>query len=254
MFDHFIDIMQSIIDGIDSSLDTLSQTESDFIESVYNALSHQGIDLSCYSETEIREALDYALSHKQSHIQEVSFTGLTAIEPIADIQKGPTCGFEAIENIIQLSSLNYNNSLSEYLQHSELFDGGAVSVNGGFALNPEHYRHILHDFGVETDWHQFNNQTLVNAISENKGILAVGDAHYLDANSYPEINSFHAFVITDADFDDNGCVIKYKGIDSNFPNAETRWSPDSIKLALDHSPIRMPLLISNHEMNWPHKT
>lgn len=35
---------------------------------------------------------------------QIQFGGAANVAPIADLQKGPTCGFEAIENIIPHSA------------------------------------------------------------------------------------------------------------------------------------------------------
>lgn len=185
---------------------------------------------------------------------EVSFKGLTAIEPLADLQVGPTCGFEAIENFIQINNPGYTNTLSDYLQRSELFDSGGHLVTAGMALDPMHYQHILSDFGIQTQWHQFSHNDLAQAIDENRGVLAVGDAHYLDPATYPSEHSYHAFMITDITRGPLGNITCYKGIDSNFSQLEVHWSPEAIKSALKNSQLRQPLLVSLQEMKWPYKT
>ena len=161
---------------------------------------------------------------------------------------------EAIENFIQLYNPGFRNTLSDYLQHSELFDGGGQMVANGMTLDPRHYQHILGDFGIGTEWHEFSHESLAQAIAQNRGVLAVGDAHYLNPAAYPTERAYHAFMITDISRGPLGEITAYKGIDSNFQQQEISWSPEAIEQALGHSPLQQQLLVSLQEMKWPFKT
>ena len=254
MFDTILDIIKDFIEGASEEFTGFEN----IADELFDVLIDAGIDVSHLSHEDLQRLVDEVLGGQDSHISAtsstISFTGLGLTSHLADLQCGPTCGFEAIENLIQLNNTGYNNSLSDYLQHAEFFDGGSIPVDGGLSLNPQHYQHILNDFGINADWHAFSHDLLIDLITKNRGILAVGDAHYLDSVSYPQMNSHHAFVITDAVHDDFGNVIGYKGLDSNFSGQEVEWSPQQIEGALQHSLLKECLLISGKEMNWPYKT
>ncbi|MBN1187326.1 MAG: hypothetical protein JXB49_33925 [Bacteroidales bacterium] len=193
------------------------------------------------------------LPHIVSNDQ-LAFKGFFNVEPIADLQNGPTCGFEAIENFIQLNNPNISNNLSEYLQNNEIFDFGGQLSEGGITLDPNHYQHILNDFGIRTAWLSYNSEILSHAISENHGVLVVGDAHYLNPEAYPNKGSYHAFMVTDTIKDSAGAITAYKGLDSNFPNQESIWSSECLENAINHSPLKQQLLVSDTELDWPYKT
>lgn len=140
--DNIIDFLQEYLSSSGLTLESMS------MEDLLDAFTDAEIDLSVFSASEIQLALREALEQSEIHAHEISFTGLTAVEPLADLQAGPTCGFEAIENFIQLYNPGFSNTLSDYLQHSELFDGGGQMVANGMTLDPRHYQHILGDFGI----------------------------------------------------------------------------------------------------------
>ena len=254
MLDRLIETIQDIFASGDDIFDIAGADADETIDTLLDALEAQGLDLSAFSASDIQEAIREAMEQSDSSGREISFKGLTAVEPLADLQVGPTCGFEAIENFIQLGNPGCTNTVSDYLQRSELFDGGGQLVTDGIALDPRHYQHILGDFGIGTQWHQFSHDGLAQALSENRGILAVGDAHYLDPTTYPSEHSYHAFMITDITRGFLGEITAYKGLDSNFHQQEVHWSPKAIENALRHSPLRQPLLVSLQEMKWPYKT
>jgi hypothetical protein len=256
MLDRLIEIIQDIFaseDGL-SNFTGENLNIDETVETLIDALEAQGFDLSAFTITDIQEALQEAIGQNHSSGHEISFKGFTAVEPLADLQVGPTCGFEAIENFIQLGNPGCNNTLSDYLQQSELFDGGGNLLMDGVTLDPAHYQHILSDFGIGTQWYDFSHDTLAQAIEGNRGVLAVGDAHFLDPSSYSSKNAYHAFMITDITRGPSGEITDYKGLDSNFLQKEVHWSPEAIEKALRHSLLRQPLLISMQEMKWPYKT
>lgn len=254
MFDQLIEIIQDIFASEDGLSKFSGADVDETVNTLIDALEAQGFDLSAFTITDIQEALQEAIKQSHSSGHEISFKGFAAIEPLADLQVGPTCGFEAIENFIQLGNPGCTNTLSDYLQQSEFFDGGGKLVPGGVALDPLHYQHILGDFGIGTQWYDFSHETLTQAVEGNRGVLAVGDAHFLDPTAYSSKNAYHAFMITDVTRGPSGEITGYKGLDSNFQQKEVYWTPEAIENALRHSPLRQPLLISMQEMKWPYKT
>lgn len=187
---------------------------------------------------------NYSFEHGNDNI---SFLGFSHVERLADIQAGPTCGFEALENIIQLNNPNILNSLSDELQYHEYYDGGLVSSG---ALNTSHYQHILNSHNIPSHWNNFSHENIINAIEHDHGVLAIGKAHSLNPMVYPDLEGNHAFVITDVIRDDFGQITHYKGIDSNFENQETIWPVENIEDALTKIDSRPQLLITDRPLNW----
>ncbi len=75
------------------------------------------------------------------------FAGVASIAPIADQQFGPTCGFEAIENVIQLFH-NIGNDLfqRDLLPRAKTY-GALIPTSNGYVLNPAFYQQILLESG-----------------------------------------------------------------------------------------------------------
>jgi hypothetical protein len=188
------------------------------------------------------------------HGPSLAFTGFQHVAPIADLQIGPTCGFEAVENLLQLSHPGLGNHLSDCLQQAEALDGGSHVAPGGYALHPAHYQHILESFGVDSEWLPFSHDALSRLLDANHGVLAVGDAHDLDGSSYPSPGSYHAFVVTDVIRDPIGRILGYRGLDSNFAGQEVTWSAQQIEQAIRHAPLDKGLLATIGELAWPDKT
>lgn len=153
-----------------------------------------------------------------------SLATLLDVDTLADAQRGPTCGFEAVENVIQQF-----HSLPNTLSHSDLI--GRASRRGcllwsadGPMLDPRGYSLLLSDYGVEADWYAFNHQVLIYAVRQKRGVIAVVDGHRLCPSVYSIPGSWHAVTITSLTVDAFGKVVEYIGIDSNFPNGQVRWN------------------------------
>src|SRR4029450_13699078 len=111
---------------------------------------------------------------------QIRFTGFIDVKPFADEQTGPTCGFEAVENIIQLFHRVGDDLTERELLPRARHYGFAHPGPNGFALDVRGYPRILTDFGVIARWYPFDyQQVVIPALRLNRGVLVVGDAHAL---------------------------------------------------------------------------
>lgn len=87
---------------------------------------------------------------------QITFGGAAKVAPIADKQVGPTCGFEAIENVIQLFH-NYGNDLvqRDLISRAQLY-GALIPARDGYALDYRYYSQILHDYHIDAHWYPFS--------------------------------------------------------------------------------------------------
>jgi hypothetical protein len=174
------------------------------------------------------------------------------IASIADQQRGPTCGFEAVENIIQLfHDLNNNLSESDLLLRAMGY-GAVLNTPGGRALHINAYQRILLDYGIASAWYPFDPLVLSSALYNNHGVLAIGEAYYLKPEMYSG-GGAHAFVLTNYCTDTSRHhIVGYTGIDSNLANVEVRWPRQNVERALHEGGRRFgtPLLITARPANW----
>lgn len=187
--------------------------------------------------------------------KQITFSGATRVAPLADKQTGATCGFEAIENIIQLF-LNVGNNLVEAdLLPRALARGVAMPGAGEYRLSIHGYLKILEEYGIPARWYPFDyRQVVIPAQWNNRGVLVVGDAHYLNPQMYPRQLSWHAFVLTNYYTDQSGYhLIGYIGLDSNVPKTEVAWPFQSVESAASWAAQGMgtPVLVTEIPFNWP---
>src|SRR5262245_27148068 len=127
----------------------------------------------------------------------VRFTGYTNVELFADQQTGPTCGFESVDNIIQLFQPRSDDLTQRDLLPRAQQYGYALDSDDGLWLDPRGYQHLLADYGIAARWYPFDyQQVVIPALRSNRGVLVVGDAHNLNQEAYPSQGSGHAFVLT----------------------------------------------------------
>jgi len=184
------------------------------------------------------------------------FSGLAHVEPIADKQEGPSCGFEAIENIIQLFHRLGNDLTRRELLPLAQWYGVAASEPDGFALDVSGYQPLLADFGITARWYPFNAaQVVIPALNANRGVLVVGDAHSLDARTYPRAGSGHAFVLTNYYTDEAGeLILGFVGLDSNFARTEIAWPAERVEAAAAWGALNAvgyPVLVTDAPATWP---
>ncbi len=193
---------------------------------------------------------------KRNASHQIAFKGFTHLEPIADRQTGPTCGFEAIENIIQLFQRTENNLTEKDLQPRADHYGFASQGAEGYSLSMQGYLPILADYGISAQWYPFDHlQVIIPALHDNRGVLLVGDAYYLNSQAYHNLQSWHAFILTNYYTDESGIfVLGYVGIDSNFAHQETFWPYQNVEAAAAHMAQRLmpcPVLVTDTPGNWP---
>jgi len=160
------------------------------------------------------------------------------IEIIADLQYGPTCGLEAIENMIQAANPNISNNISDYLQHHLALKGINLRTEG---LPMELYQDILGMYDIQSHWTSFNHDTILNNLNRFGGTVAItGDGYYVDsANLTPK--SWHAITLTDPWRVEGQGLIGYVGIDSNHPNQAYGYTFQQIEN-----------MVKNGNKNWKH--
>lgn len=166
--------------------------------------------------------------------------GRSYLQSIIDLQQGPTCGLEAVENVVQMFFSARNNLQDTHLIPFAKQHGTLVPDSGGSWLHPSGYQPLLAEFGIGTNWYDFDHKVLVTALRANRVVIAVVDAHQIDRESYPP-ESGHAVVITNYVLDPTRKrVVGYVGMDSNHSGEERAWSASALKRAAlfpDHAPL-----------------
>jgi len=194
------------------------------------------------------------LEHNKT-VSQMRFAGAAQVEPIADQQIGPTCGFEALENLIQLFYPTDNNFAQRELLPLARDAGCLVRGSDGDSLALKGYQPLLAHFGITARWYPLDHQqVLIPALHANRGVLAIGPGYALNPNVYAP-NGIHAIVITNYYTDEPALqVLGYVGIDSNFPNQQTLWPWQAIEASLTWAQryyLRLPLLITDAPIRWP---
>lgn len=186
----------------------------------------------------------------QGIVPGLRFRGAANTAALADLQQGPTCGFEAVENIIQLFA-NYGNDLTEKDLIPRARQYNALrAAPGGVSLSPAAYVRILVDYGIKASWFPFDVVNIVlPALLADHAILAVGDAHFLGYSPPAPQGSWHAFIITNfyTDYDEK-YAFGLIGIDSNYAGSERAWPFSAISAAVKNIPL--PLLVTSSPIKW----
>jgi len=194
----------------------------------------------------------------------IRFKGAINIDSLSDQQIGPTCGFEALENIIELCQPAYRG---RDLVRADLIGRahGYNAVDRAGALMVQCYQRILYDYQIVAYWYPFDHQqVLLPALSNNQGVLVIGDAHYLNPEAYRINPSLHAFVLTNYYTDGTGQVIQgYTGVDSNFSfqqrpeqfvQGQNYWTSEAIAQAAQATaPLYrgLSVLVTAGRIGWP---
>lgn len=149
--------------------------------------------------------------------------GVKTPRKIIDQQRGPECGYEAVENVIQLVHPFGNHVSEKVLKRRAALLGFAGTVGGQSVLSVLGYEQLLADYGIASTWTRFDADELITALRENRVAIAVVDPMVLDPEHYPPGDELHAIVVTNFGVDGNGKVIRCTGIDSNFGGTERHW-------------------------------
>lgn len=189
----------------------------------------------------------------QCHRQ-IRFSGAAHIAPLADKQHGPTCGFESIENLIQLFRPAGNNLTETDLIPRARHYGLTVENLDGPTLAMQGYLPILTDYHIPAAWYPVDfQQVIVPALLNNLGVVAIGDAYPLNPSDYPP-NAAHAFLIANLVVDvSEQFIVGFSGIDSNFAQ-ESWWPFDAVYRALAWGTNYLaptPVLVTGVPIQWP---
>lgn len=195
--------------------------------------------------------------------RQIRFRGVINEGSVSNSQRGPTCGFEAIANLIELSRPEY---AGRDLVTEELFGRaksyGAVDQRGALAVWA--YQRILREYSINSLWYPFDHyQIILPALLNNLGVLIVGDAYFLNPAAYRQSGS-HAFILTNYYTDESGnYIMGYTGVDSNFPfqaragqfrEGENFWPHqrvESFARALAGHYANSPVLVTSEQLRWP---
>lgn len=177
--------------------------------------------------------------------------GITLVEAIADKQRGPTCGFEAVENVIQLYRPENNDLIHTDLIPRARGYGFLQDTGAGPMLQVRGYRRILADYHIPSKWEDYDPfRVLIPALRQNRVALAIVDAHHLDSAMYPRRPSLHAIVITNfVTGASDRKVWGFTGIDSNV-EGELAWHHEEIARAIKAVQPQPKLLVTETPSNW----
>jgi hypothetical protein len=186
---------------------------------------------------------------------QITSSGLTHVEGLADKQAGPTCGFEAVENIIQLFRGN-NSTLSErwLIPRAQQY-GFALPGPGGLLLAISGYQTLLSEFGITSQWYPVDHQQVfLPALKQNRPILPIGEGFRLNPFLYSAPGFLHAIVLTNYFTNDSEAeVLGYVGLDSHIVSREVSWwlsniheSAMSAGASIGHGPA----LITDMPATW----
>ena len=180
--------------------------------------------------------------------------GVTHLESIIDQQEGPTCGFEAVENTIQLF-YPVGNQLSRNVLIQRASNLGALLTDGsGYILDVSGYQAILQDFRIASTWYAFDHDVLIDAVWNDRAAILLVDGNKLDRPNYSRPGSWHAILVTNLITDlTHETALAYVGIDSNFARQQRIWQCDALEKAANaYGPVTM--LITDRPMLWPHRS
>jgi hypothetical protein len=164
---------------------------------------------------------------------DIRFQGAANVGDRADKQQGPTCGFEAIENIVQLFLETGDELSSTHLLPLAQQHGVASLGEDGHRLALPGYHLLLQQFNIPARWYPFDHAgVIIPALSQNRVVLVVGEANSLNPAMYPWRDRSHAFVLTNYCVDAAEThVLGYVGLDSNVAGQEIVWPLQTIAAA-----------------------
>lgn len=149
--------------------------------------------------------------------------GVKTPRSIIDKQVGTECGFEAIENVIQLVRLTGNDISEIDLKPRAIRGQHAFLRDGDLLLDVRGYQPLLAAHGIASTWVKFDRPTLVAALRQNRVGVVVVNPYYLDPQSYSFGGDLHAIVLTNFVTDSQRKFVAYTGMDSNSGGEERRW-------------------------------
>ena len=180
--------------------------------------------------------------------------GVIDVEGIIDQQVGATCGFEAVENVLQLYVPVGNDASHTHLvalAHAY----GALGWDGkSHILDLAAYVPILRDYGIPSHWEPFSHEALIDVVWNNRVAIVLADGHQLDVRKYPAPKMWHTVVVTNLLTDPTRrTALAYVGIDSNFAGRQVAWRLDVMDRAARVCPHRS-MLVTDIPSPWPHRS
>lgn len=155
--------------------------------------------------------------------------GVKTPRRIIDQQRGSECGYEAVENAIQLVHPVKNNVSERDLKPRSIRYGYAWARKGDLLLDTQGYQPLLTAHQIASKWLQYDRRTLTEALRANRVAIAVVNPHYLDPLRYSFEGDLHAIVITNFATDSNRKFMAYTGMDSNSGGKEVRWPMEAVE-------------------------
>jgi hypothetical protein len=164
--------------------------------------------------------------HGFVHDDDLRFSGSSQpISLIADLQAGPTCALETLENMVQAKNPLVGNNLSDWVIQSGWYNPETM---GPFPI--AWYQHVLSQCGIGSQWVDASPQALLNTISGSNTTAAImGDPYFLDNPSYKMPGGeLHAVTLIEPWIDQSGQAMGFIGIDSNVAGKPCFWSFDQV--------------------------
>lgn len=169
------------------------------------------------------------LSSVSSGAFKPSFNGIAGVERIADIQVGPTCWREALENLVQImkgdkaGELNYisDDIHRRISENPKKYDATLEEMPGGGALwsVPRYvYPSILKEYDIEAKILPFSHSVLQKALAEHRPALLSGLTDGIP-EKYPDIQGHGAHALVAIDY--NPISKEYTLLDSNYEKPYT---------------------------------
>ncbi|HEX6037763.1 hypothetical protein [Longimicrobium sp.] len=176
----------------------------------------------------------------------MEYGGVGRPDQFVEMQSGPECGFEAVENAIQMI-LPASNDVSELDLKPWAHQNGFVTWAGDQAtFAVAGYQPALRRWGIDCAWTAVNHVHLANTLRQNRVTIGVVDGNVLDPATYRDPRSYHAIVITNliSTADPAIPIIGYCVVDSNFPAQIRRFRAEHLAAALTaYGPT--PLLVTH---------
>lgn len=162
--------------------------------------------------------------------------GVPDLSWIVDLQGANRCGFEAVENVIQLCR-GGSNEISESALFPVAREAGWVCWEHpeGPRLFHHGYAPLLERFGIRATWHAMDPAPLVHALAAHRVAIATVEMSIVDPAAYGE-PCYHAVVVTKHVLDPAGRLVGYVGLDSNFPRQQRYWDAAAFARAADPPP------------------
>lgn len=178
--------------------------------------------------------------------------GVKTPRSIIDKQVGAECGFEAIENVIQLVHLTGNDISERDLKPRAIQGRHALLRDGDLLLDIRGYQPLLAAHGIASTWVKFDRSTLVAAIRQNRVAVAIVNPYYLDPKKYPLWGDLHAIVLTNFVTDPQRKFLAYAGIDSNSGGEERRWAIGAVEDGITAAGLGHVLITDTpiHPLHW----